>query len=146
MAKYNNLENLIQAAGCGGSEIAASEVSAGLDCKNYEDAILIISTLTLAAGYVGTVTIEHSDDNAVSDAYAAVTGASVTIADTDDDSTLYAKLRLNTANMKRWIRATLDIATAAGPTAVTLVAYNKGGSLPVESPRTLQFDVNLGVV
>ena len=141
MAKYNNLENLILAAGVGAEAIAASEVSAGLDVRNYEDAILIISTNTLAAGYVGTVTIQDSDDDAATDAYALVTGATITLADTDDDLVKYAKLRLNTAGVKRWIRATLDIATAAGPTSVTLLAYNKGGALPVDTARTLEFNV-----
>ena len=137
------MENMILAAGAGASEIAASEVSAGMDTLGYEDAILIISTNTLASGYVGTVTVQDSDDNAVSDAYALVTGATITLADTDDDLVKYAKVRLNVAGsgIKRWIRCTLAIATAAGPTSVTLIAYNKGGAIPVDTARTLEFDV-----
>jgi len=145
MAKYNDIENLYQFAGVGAEAIAASEVSRGIDCKGYEQACLVISTNTLAAGYVGTVTIQDSDDDGSGDAYALVTGATITIADSDDDSTLYAKLRLNVPGVKRWIRATLAIATAAGPTAVMLIVGNKGGVYPVET-KTLQFNVNTGVV
>jgi hypothetical protein len=138
MAKYNNLENLIQAAGAGESAIGTT-VSQALDCKGYEDAILIVNTETLAAGHVGTVTIEDSADGATG--WALVAGCTISIADTDDDSTFYAKLRLNKTGVKQYIRVSLVAATAVGPTAATLIAYNKGGALPVDSARTLSFNV-----
>lgn len=143
MAKYNDIENLYKFAGIGLAAIAASGVTAVIDCLNYEQALLVISTETLAAGYVGTVTIEDSADGTTGWAIVDA-AATITIADTDDDSTLYAKLRLNTAGTERYIRATLDIATAAGPTAVMLIVGNTA-DYPVET-KVLQFDVNTGVV
>jgi hypothetical protein len=144
MAKHSDIENLYKFEGVGAEAIAAAEVSRGIDCKGYEQAMLVISTNTLAATYVGTVTIEDSDDDGSGDAYALVAGATITIADSDDDTTLYAKLRLNVPGVKRWIRCTLGIATAAGPTGVMLIVGNKSGSYPVDT-KVLQFDVNTGI-
>ena len=144
MSKYNNLQNMIQVSSVAGKSIVASKAGEGLDCKNYEDLLVVAKTGTVAATSVITLSIQHSDDNGVSDAYANVTGAVINVADSDDDTAYMGKVRLNTANMKRWVRVHAIVATAAGEYSIYAMAYNKGGALPIAN--TLAFDVNLGVV
>jgi hypothetical protein len=138
MAKYNDIENLYQLMACSASAIAETNVSAAIDCKGYEQAAIVVSTLTLAAGYVGTVTIEDSADGATG--WATLSGASIAIADTDDDSRFYGKVKLNIPTVKRYIRLSVGVATAAGETSACLIVGNKSGEYPVET-KTLTFNI-----
>lgn len=143
MAKHSDIENLYQFIACSASAIAETNVSAAIDCKGYEQAMLVVSTLTLAASHVGTITIEDSADG--STGWALVAGCTITNADTDDDVTKYGKLRLNVPGVKRYIRLSVAVATAAGETSACLIVGNKSGNYPVDT-KVLGFDVNTGVV
>lgn len=143
MSKYNNLQNLVKVSSVCGNAIDTSNAGPGIDCKGYEDLLVLIRTGIIADTAVVTLSIQHSDDDGSTDAYANVTGAVVVYETADDDETAIGKVRLNTANMKRWVRAHAVVATAVGDYSITALAYNKGGDLPIAS--TLVFDINLGV-
>jgi len=140
MAKYDDIQNLYKMSSVCGNAISAGKASASIDCKGFEQAMLVVRTGTLASTNVCTVSIQHSDDDAVSDAYANITGAVITLADDDDDTTLYAKLRLNVATVKRYIRIHVINATAVGEYAAMLMVGNKSGEYPVDA-KVLEFDV-----
>jgi len=140
MAKYDDIQNLYLVTAVAGDAISAGKFSPGVDCKGYEQAMLILKTGILALTNVTTVTLQHSDDNGVSDAYTNIPGASIVLADTDDDAIFYGKLRTNKATIKRWIRISVVTATAAGEYGAVLQVGNKSGEHPVDV-KTLTFDV-----
>jgi hypothetical protein len=143
MAKYNQLENLILISSITGNAIDTTNPGNGIDTLGYEDLLVLAGVGIIAATAVVTLSVQHSDDDGVGDAYANVTGAVISPADSDDGTLYVGKVRLNTAGMKRWIRAHAIVATAVGDYYITCLAYNKGGHLPVVN--ALEFDINLGV-
>jgi len=140
MAKYDDIQNLYKVTALAGDAISAGKSSPGVDCKAYEQAMVILKTGTLALNNVTTLTLQHSDDNGGADAYANITGASIVLADSDDDAIFYGKLRLNVAAIKRWVRIHVVSATAAGEYGAVLLVGNKSGEYPVDV-KTLSFNV-----
>lgn len=142
MAKYNDFENEHRMVGAGGSAVDTI-VSAGLDCKNMEDAIVILHAGLATATGTLDVEIEESDDDGASDAYASLTGAAFTqkvIA--DDDATYYAKIRLNVAGVKRYLRISGVVGTDTFDWGCVLIAKG-GGHKPetVNAVPTAEFDI-----
>lgn len=137
MAKYDDMQNLYKSSAVCGNAIHAGKDGDGIDCRGYEQAMLTVRTGTLATGNVCTISIQDSADNIT---YANVTGAVIVLADDDDDSDYYAKLRLNVAGLERYIRPFVINATAVGEYAAVLQVGNKSGAYPVDT-KTLAFDL-----
>lgn len=140
MAKYDDMQNLFKVVAVTGNAISAGKASASIDCKGFEQAMLIIRTGTMAANNVCTISIQHSDDDGSSDAWANITGAVVAHDENDDDIQEYAKLRLNVTGVKRYIRILAINATAVGEYAAVLMVGNKSGEYPVDT-KTLAFNL-----
>ena len=140
MSKYDDMQNLYKSVAVCGNAISAGKSSASIDCKGFEQAMLTVRTGTLASTNVCTISVQHSDDDAATDAYANITGAVIVLADTDDDSNFYAKLRLNVSGIKRYVKILVINATAVGEYAAVLQVGNKSGAYPVDT-KTLSFNV-----
>lgn len=140
MAKYDDMQNLFLQSAVVGNAISAGKGSTGIDCKGFEQAMLTLRTGTLASTNVCTVSLQHSDDNGSSDAWANITGAVIVLADSDGDIVKYAKLRLNKSGIKRYVRILVINATAVGEYGAFLQVGNKSGSYPVDT-KTLSFNV-----
>jgi hypothetical protein len=89
--------------------VAAPLNGAGVDLQGYEAASVVLNVGVCTDGEYA-VTVEHSDDNGVGDAYAAVTAldAAFTQITTTADQTIEVR-RLRTPNsatpgLKRWVR------------------------------------------
>lgn len=138
--KYNDLQNLYKTVAVVGNAISAGKASDSIDCKGFEQAMLVFRTGTMAANNVCTVSIQHSSDDGSSDAWANISGAVIAHDENDDDIIEYAKLKLNTADIKRYIRILVINATAVGEYGAFLQVGNKSGEYPVDT-KTLAFDL-----
>lgn len=131
MGKYNDFQNDHGVVAVSGAS-AGTKNSAGLDCGGMEQATVILTTGTIEATGTLDVTIQDSDDDGATDAYANVAGAVFSQkVDADDDMIYLGKIKCNTAGVKRWLRIQAIAATADADYGCVMVSQNLSGHLPV---------------
>ncbi|MGB0889969.1 MAG: hypothetical protein ACPGWS_06755 [Solirubrobacterales bacterium] len=94
------------------SRTAGATNGAAIDCRGFEYAMFIVASGTNQATGTLDCKIQESSDNAVSDAYADVTGATFTqITTANDTAVRVCQVRLH--GRERYLRMVGTVATAA---------------------------------
>jgi len=140
MGKYNDFQNDHAVVAVSGS-VAATKLSAALDTKGMEQAVVILRTGTIASTGTIDVKIEDSPDNSTwADLPSAVFAQQT---DTSDDTTLAGKIKCNTAGVDRYLRVSATAATADADYGCIMIAKNLSGHLPltVGALPALAFDI-----
>ena len=94
----------------------AATGTTGVDCKGYREALVILH-VGAATGSIASAILQESSDNAVADAYAAVTdNAAVTqeftAVDSTNDVTVFVG-RVDLTRVERYLRVLYDVDTNA---------------------------------
>jgi len=82
--------------------------STGVDMAGFDEVVFETLIGTITSGAVTSAKLEQSDDDGSSDAYSAIDGCSVTIADTMSDKAVVLGVR---KPRKRYVRCTVDRGT-----------------------------------
>lgn len=82
--------------------------STSIDMQNFESATFIVAFGAIVAGAVTSIKVQQSSDNGSSDAWADLTGTSVSVADTDDNGLKFVEIA---RPRERYVRCVVSRAT-----------------------------------
>lgn len=82
--------------------------SAGIDMKGFESCLFIVPFGAITAGGVQSIEVHQSSDDGVGDAYSALAGTNVAVADDDDNK--YAMVEVRNPG-KRYLKCIVNRAT-----------------------------------
>jgi len=108
--------------------------SASVDTANCESVAFLITMGAITSGAVTSAAIEQSSDDGAADTFAALSGSSVTIADTDDNKVFVLEVE---RPRERYVRVTVDRGTQNA--VIESIVAIKGGlrKLPATQPSTV---------
>lgn len=118
---------------------AGAQNGTGVDCRGFDDLKVVLSNGVFTATGDITLKLQESDDNGVSDAYADITGATMTNMPIASDETVYVA-NVNLAKRKRYIRA---VVTVADDACIFGVIFELGAAKerPVSQVNTAEFSI-----
>jgi len=121
------------------SSAAGTVEGDGVDCKGYDQALVILDCGTVGVNTTLDVKIQESGDDGDADAYADVTGAAFTQVDPDNDDAVYIG-RLRTGSRERYLRA---YGTIAGDNAAlfSVPIVLAEAKYPPQSDQALAFNI-----
>lgn len=82
--------------------------SAGIDTKGFDNCLFIAALGAIVAGAATSIEVHQSSDDGVADAYGALLGSKVTIADTGDNQLFYVEV---IRPRKRYLKLIVNRAT-----------------------------------
>lgn len=82
--------------------------SAGIDTRGFDGCMFIAALGAIVAGAVTSVEVHQSDDDGVADAYSALLGTKVTVADDADNKLAYVDVK---QPRKRYVKLIVNRAT-----------------------------------
>ena len=104
VAKNSSAIRVSNAVAAGTTTVNSGEI----DMQNYESCVITFAFGAITAGAVTSVKAQQSSDDAVGDAYADLTGTSITVADDDDNKIV----ELEIVNPReRYVRGVISRAT-----------------------------------
>lgn len=83
--------------------------TSGIDMSGFESCMFVVAWGTIAATGVQSIEVHGSDDDGVADAYTALLGTKVTVADDDDNKLTYVEVVQPTC---RYLKCVVNRATA----------------------------------
>lgn len=93
--------------------------SAGIDMAGWEGCIFVAELGAIVAGAATSVEVHQSSDDGVADAYTALAGSKVTVADTDDNKVAVVTIhRPQERYLKMVVNRATQNATLEGITAI----------------------------
>ncbi len=111
--------------------------SGGIDMQNFEGCLFIAALGTIVAGAATSIEVHQSSDDGSADAYTALLGSKVTIADDDDDKVFwvdvwrprerYIKLIVNRATQNATLDGIVALQYAPRSKPITHDATTVGG-------------------
>lgn len=117
LIKRSILTNLVTvAAGAAGT---SAITSSKMDLKGLEGALIIVAVGPVVAGAVTSFKLQHGDQSGGGD-MADILGSNQAIADTDDNTLVYAEVRKPT---KRYLQVVFSRATQNATVAVVGIGY-----------------------
>ena len=120
-----------QAAGTG------TITSDSIDMQGYEGVAILTVLGAVVAGAATSVKLQQSSDDGVSDAYADLTGTSITIADSDDD---LIALQDIWQPRERYVRAVVSRATQNSEVDAIIALLYRPKTAPVTQPTASVLD------
>lgn len=103
--KNNLLVRHSNAVAAGSSVVTPS---AGVDTQGYDEITFLVPVGTITAGAVSSIELHYSDDDGVADAYSAVLGTNVAIADDADNKIAVVSV---VRPAKRYVKCIVNRAT-----------------------------------
>ena len=107
----------------------------GVDLQGFDECLIAIFVGAAASGYSGAYQVMTADINDLEHASAAtVTGATATIADTEDGSIELIRIRCRDVGRYLFLRRIQTGAVAAVESVVAMVTKHSASSVPVTQP------------
>lgn len=103
-----------------GAAAATDITGTTIDTANFRGCMFVVQLGAIVSGAVTSLKVQHGDASNMSDA-ADIEGSSQTIADTDDEKTVYVDVAQLT---KRYIRLYVDRATQNATLSANAILYN----------------------
>jgi len=97
--------------------------SDGVDMQGFEEVTFLLAAQGITSGGVQSISLSQSDDDGSTDAYSALLGTGITIADDDDNQTFALSVK---NPQKRWVR--LEIARATQNSAFSEIFALRTGA------------------
>lgn len=107
----------------------------GVDCRGYDRATLLVTVGALAGDHNVTVKAQESSDDAATDAYADVTGATTGAVAAAGDEATYA-IEVDLTRRERYLRAVGTVAGTSTPVALTSAVWVLHRNSPANLPPT----------
>jgi len=137
--KNHGITRVSNAVAAGTSDINSSSV----DTDNCQTVGFIVSFGAIVASAATSVKLQQSSDDGGSDAFADLSGASITVADTDDNTLVLIEI---TEPQERYVRCVVDRGTQ-NATVDSITAITKGSrKLPIDNTTDSTVSNQLTVV
>jgi len=108
--------------------------SSGIDMAGFDGCLFLILWGAITAGGVQSAEVHSSEDDGFSDAYAALEGTKVTVADDDDNKVTYLDI-LNPP--ERYLKCIVNRATQNSAVDGIVAIQYRGRSAPVTQPASV---------
>ena len=102
--------------------------SAGVDMANFDSCMFLVHWGAITAGGAQSVEVHQSDDDGVGDAYSALLGSKVTVADTADDTITAIEVK---QPLKRYLKCIVNRATQNSEVNSIIALQGGAANMPV---------------
>lgn len=116
-----------------GVAAATAIKGSAIDMSDYETCLFVVSFGTITSGAVTSIKVQQSDDTTDGN-FADLTGTSVTVADTEDNTTFYVEV---TKPQKRYIRLYISRGTQNAVVGAALALQANGRVKPAVQDTTV---------
>lgn len=125
------------AVAAGASDITPS---AGVDTQGFRGCIFLVPFGTITSGAATSIELHQSDDDGVADAFSALAGSSVTVADDDDNELKYFEIH---NPQKRYLKLIVKRATQNSVVDGIIAFLFNPYIVPVTQPATVAGELSV---
>jgi len=108
--------------------------AAGVDTAGFDTCTFIVGFGAIVAGAATSIEVHQSDDDGVADAYSALLGSKVTVADDDDDKLVYVEIE---RPRKRYLKCLVNRATQNSTVELILAVLSGAKRVPITADTTV---------